>query len=64
MLRWYRNSITIAGVTNVSETDSNLLNGPFNVVIVWSYTLDVTDLNNNRIQKFLKNEFNGITVAR
>lgn len=63
ILRWNLSGITVAGVTNVNGNASHLLNYPCYIAIDRSSTLYVTDRVNNRIQKFLKHQSIGKTVA-
>lgn len=63
VLRWYKTGIIVAGMTNVSGLALDLLNLPFDMTIDWSYTIYTTDLQNNRVQRFLRGEINGTTVA-
>lgn len=63
ILRWYREGVTVAGVTNVTGTATTLLNWPFGIAIDWSYTLYVGDRWNYRVQKFLRGSLNATTAA-
>ena len=40
-----------------------MLNSPYGIFVDTSFTLYVADMNNNRIQKFMKGQTNGTTVA-
>jgi sugar lactone lactonase YvrE len=46
------NGTTIAGVTGVSDSTPNLLNGPLSIALDSKLNLYVSDSVNNRIQKF------------
>ena len=63
LLRWNPSGITIAGITNTSGNTSNHLNEPWDLVVDWSNTLYITDKANNRVQKFVMDASQGITVA-
>lgn len=63
ILRWNRTGITIVGITGQYGNSSNLLFGPRGLHIDWSYSLYVTDTENNRIQKYARNSLIGQTVA-
>ncbi|CAF1318675.1 unnamed protein product [Adineta steineri] len=61
---WNTTRITVAGASNGSAgTAANLLNGPYGIALGSFNSLYITDSSNNRIQKWLINEWNGTTVA-
>lgn len=53
----------MAGVTGSGGTGSNQLNVPWDIALDWSNNLYIVDRLNNRVQKFLRNAFNGTTIA-
>ncbi|CAF1506180.1 unnamed protein product [Adineta ricciae] len=63
VLRWNASGITIAGITGWSGANKTQLNNPWGLALTYDRTLYVVDRLNNRIQKFLPNSTEGITVA-
>ncbi|CAF3940701.1 unnamed protein product, partial [Rotaria sp. Silwood1] len=63
ILRWNPSAITIAGSTGQKGNASNLLNVPFGLTLDSSTTLYIADGFNNRVQKYLRDESFGVTVA-
>jgi len=62
-LQWKPEGITITGVAGLYGNASNKLYFPLDLYIDWSYTLYVADEYNHRIQKFLRDQSTGVTVA-
>ena len=50
-------------MTGVIGTGSNQLNSPWDLVLTYDYSLYIVDRFNNRIQKYLRDSLNGVTVA-
>lgn len=63
LLRWNRTATTVAGITSSPGTNPNQFSFPWDLVVDWSYTLYVTDRGGHRVQKFLKGQQNGSTIA-
>ena len=63
VLRWNTTGITIIGVSGISGNTSNLLFEPWDLAMDWSNAIYVTEIRNNRVQKFSLNSKTGITVA-
>ncbi len=53
----------MAGVTNQSETAANQLNKPFGLEFDYSNSLYISDLCNNRIQKYQTGDLFATTIA-
>ena len=62
-LRWNSIGMTIAGVSNISGTDNMHLNTPRDLTLDYQGTMFIADLNNHRIQKYVRGSRNGATVA-
>ncbi|CAF2161504.1 unnamed protein product [Rotaria magnacalcarata] len=62
-LKWNATGITVAGVTGISDTTPDKLNGPWGLHIDSNGTLYITDTGNSRVQKWLSGAPNGTTVA-
>ncbi|CAF5223756.1 unnamed protein product, partial [Rotaria magnacalcarata] len=62
-LKWNATGITVAGVTGISDTTPDKLNGPWGLHIDSNGTLYIADQNNSRVQKWLSGAPNGTTVA-
>ena len=62
-LRWNSTGITIAGVSNVPGTDNMHLNTPRDFTLDYQGTMFIAELNNHRIQKYVRGSMNGTTVA-
>lgn len=48
------NGVTIVGSTGVSGVSSTLLNGPYSVALDSQLNLYVSDMNNHRVQRFMR----------
>ncbi|CAF4189689.1 unnamed protein product, partial [Adineta steineri] len=57
------NTWTIAAGTGCAGSTSNTLHDPHGIFVDTDLNLYVADYTNNRIQKFLSNQLNGITIA-
>ncbi|CAF3775694.1 unnamed protein product [Rotaria sordida] len=62
-LRWNTTGITVAGISGVGGRANNQLNTPYDAVVDYSYTLYVVDQGNNRVQKYMRNNSVGTTIA-
>ena len=62
-LRWNSIGMTIAGVSTISGTDNMHLNWPYDLTLDYQGTMFIADLNNHRIQKYVRDSMNGTTVA-
>ena len=63
VLRWNSTGLTIAGVSTVSGTDNMHLNTPQDLALGYQGTMFIAELNNHRIQKYVRGSMNGTTVA-
>lgn len=62
-LRWNGTGITIAGNTSFAGDGNSQLHEPRDAIVDYQNTLYVADALNNRIQKYMRDEKYGITVA-
>ncbi|CAF5190718.1 unnamed protein product, partial [Rotaria magnacalcarata] len=60
---WDANGQTIAGVTGVSGSTADKLNGPWNIYVDTSSNLYIADALNHRIQKWAQGATTGTTIA-
>ena len=63
ILRWRKDGITIAGNVTSVGANSEQLNLPWDLVLVWPNILYVSEWGNNRVQKFILGSSQGETVA-
>ena len=63
ILRWNSTGLTVAGVSTVSGTDNMHLNRPLDLALDYQGTMFIADINNHRIQKYVRGSRNGTTVA-
>lgn len=62
-LRWNKVGETVAGITSQLGTQPNQLSIPFDVAINYANTLYISDMNNNRIQRWFRGASSGTTVC-
>ena len=63
VLRWNSTGLTIAGVSNVSGKDNMHLNRPADLELDYQGSMFIADINNHRIQKYVRGSMNGTTAA-
>ena len=63
ILRWRKDGITIAGNVTSVGANSEQLNLPWHLVLVWPNILYASEWGNNRVQKFILGSSQGETVA-
>lgn len=63
VLRWNTTGITLAGQSGVAGNGSNQLNVPRDAAWVYPNTLYIADTGNNRVQKYIIGDLNGVTVS-
>ena len=63
ILRWRKDGITVAGNVTSVGANSDQLNLPWHLVLVWPNILYASEWGNNRVQKFILGSSQGETVA-
>ena len=63
ILRWRKDGITVAGNVTSVGANSDQLNSPWHLVLVWPNILYASEWGNNRVQKFILGSSQGETVA-
>jgi hypothetical protein len=58
-----RSTATNVGGNGTSGSASNMLNKPYGIFVDINFDLYVADCGNNRVQRFIANQIDGITVA-
>lgn len=63
VLRWNGTGTTIAGITSSAGSANNKLNTPYDIKLDNELNLYIADAVNCRIQKYLRDNLTGITIA-